>query len=84
MDVAVMNGDLALGDTLRQNVGMIMQSFKGDWKEHPTLGVAIGECVGDENVAAWKREAVEQLRRDGMTVGTVKKEGQRIDITAKY
>lgn len=84
VDVAVVGGDIALGDTLQQNVGMILQSFKGDWKEYPTLGVAIGECVGDENPTAWKREAVEQLRRDGMTVGPVVINGDNINIRAKY
>ncbi len=83
-DLVVKDHDLALGNTLQQNVLNILQSAKGEWKEYPSMGVAIGECVGDDNMEAVKREVVEQLRRDGMDVGVVSMNGKNININAKY
>ncbi len=37
--------DLVLGDTTLQNQALILQSQKGEWKEHPMVGCGIGDMA---------------------------------------
>lgn len=83
-DIALTEGDLAIGDTLGQNMQLIVASPKGDWKQHPDVGAGAYEMVNEEEPVAWKNEICEQLRRDGMEVGQITMNDGRMAIRAKY
>lgn len=83
-DIVLEDGDMAIGDTLGQNMQLIVASPKGDWKQHPDVGAGAYEMVNEEDSVAWKNELHEQLRGDGMEVGQMRMNDNRLVITAKY
>lgn len=85
-DVMVKGCDLATGDTLEQNVAMMLELEKGELKQYPTMGVGIGGMVADEDRAYWNREIRETLKADGMKVETLSMDanGESIHIKARY
>lgn len=62
---------LVIGETAAQNQAIILQSFKGEFKEYPTLGVGISDILSDNEPTGWRREIALQLESDGMKVRTV-------------
>ncbi|WP_418450193.1 hypothetical protein [Alistipes sp.] len=66
----IANG-LQIGDTTKQNQAIILQAFKGEFKEYPTLGVGISDILNDNETAGWKREIILQLEADDMKVKEV-------------
>ena len=76
--------DLVLGDTTLQNQALILQSQKGEWKEHPMVGCGIGDMANDDDTNAWRRAIREELARDGMTVRNLRIEENNITIDADY
>ncbi len=67
---------LEVGDTAYQNQALILQAFKGEFKEHPVLGVGISDMVCDHEAVGWRREIAVQLEADGMKINE-----SRLDIT---
>lgn len=62
---------LVVGNTGYQNQAVILQAFKGELKEYPTMGVGISDMVCDNEPTGWKREIALQLELDGMAVNDV-------------
>lgn len=60
--------DLVVGNATYQNQAVILQAFKGEFKEYPAIGVGIFDIVCDNDPTGWKREIALQLELDGMTV----------------
>ncbi len=83
-DVLVMGCDLAIGDTIGQNMSMMLNMEKGELKEFPTLGAGIGAMVADEDRAYWQREIRETLKSDGMNVQSVTWVKNKLYIKAQY
>lgn len=77
-------GGLAVGNTLYQNQALILQACKGEYKEHPTLGVGIAAMVCDDDVIGWKREIALQLEADSMLVEKIDITTQKLVINAEY
>jgi hypothetical protein len=75
---------LAIGDTLYQNQALILQTGKGEYKEHPTLGVDIAAMVNDDDLVGWKREISLQLESDGMRVDKLEITRKKLVIDANY
>jgi len=75
---------LMLGNTLNQNVYIIMRAQKGDNKEHPLLGVGIEDMTGDNDPLFWKRAIREELAKDGMRVQTLSVSDSKIIVKAEY
>lgn len=71
LDLQLDGRDLALGDTLQQNLHLILVSYPGEWKSAPTLGVGIESAVGDNDTNAWRNDIREHLKRDGLTVAAI-------------
>lgn len=86
LDLNLDGCDLALGNTLQQNLYLILVSYQGEWKSAPTLGVGIESAVGDHDVSAWRADIREHLKRDGLTVGTVEYDtlSEKLNIKASY
>lgn len=77
---------LEIGTTTFQNQALILQAFKGEFKEYPTLGVGISDILGDDEMTGWKREIALQLKTDGMKVKTVDLDlkNNKLTIDAEY
>nr|DAR27471.1 MAG TPA: Tail lysozyme [Caudoviricetes sp.] len=77
---------LCIGETTYQNQALILQAFKGEFKEYPMLGVGISDLIGDNEQAGWKREIALQLEMDGMAVETVELDikGKKLIVDAGY
>ena len=76
--------DLAVGDVTLQNQALILQSQKGEWKEHPMVGCGIEGITNDDDNGQWKRDIREQLTRDGLKVRSLKINQDNIEIDAEY
>lgn len=71
-DIDVLESNtINIGDVTLQNQAVILQAFKGEFKENPTLGVGISNMVCDNEITGWQREILLQLEADGMTVKDV-------------
>lgn len=69
--LGVIEQGLVIGNTVYQNQAVILQAFKGEFKEYPTMGAGIFDIVCDNDPTGWKREIALQLELDGMTVNDV-------------
>ena len=77
---------LSIGETTAQNQAIILQAFKGEFKEHPTLGAGISDILGDNETTGWRREIALQLEADGMKVNSVGLDlkNNKLTIDAEY
>ena len=73
-------------NTCYQNQAIILQAFKGEFKEYPTLGAGISDMVCDNEQTGWKREIALQLELDGITVKDVNIDlsNQKLIVDAAY
>lgn len=73
------NGELVTtDDATEQNQKLILLTNKGEWKEHPKVGVGIIDFIlGDGDVDDLQKEIQEQMEMDGMTVN-------RLDIEKDF
>jgi hypothetical protein len=37
-DLLILNGDFAVGESEMQEVGLILETMQGEWKENPVIG----------------------------------------------
>lgn len=86
VDIAIRNSDIAVGDSTLQNVGLMLITQQGEWKQYPSLGVGIDQITGDEDNRYWSREIRETLKRDGLNIERMKIDFNEgiIDIDARY
>ena len=69
-----------MGDTQAQEEYLVLMSQKGEWKEHPMVGVGIGDMVNDEDLRYWKREIMEGLQRVGIKIKGVSLKNGQLEI----
>lgn len=82
VDLEVADGGMAVGETQSQEAALVLMTQKGEWKEHPLVGVGLADAVGDEDTRYWKREITEQMARIGIKIkGVSIKDGQ---LTINY
>jgi len=70
-EVIVKNGSVALGDVTLQNQYMILVAQKGEFMEHPTLGVGISDALRDDDVLEWKKRIREDFAKDDLKVNKI-------------
>ncbi len=75
---------LSIGNTLYQNQYLILNSQKGEFKEHPVVGVGISDMSSDDELNVWKREIREQLSADGMRVERLNITESKMELKATY
>ncbi|MCQ2359948.1 MAG: hypothetical protein MJ009_00505 [Paludibacteraceae bacterium] len=75
---------ICLGETTPQNQAFILIAQKGDFKEHPTVGVGINDMAKDNNLSLWRRAIIDALVEDGQRVNSVKVTETSIHIDAEY
>ena len=83
-DLLIKNGDFVLNDTEGQDIAFLLESFKGEWKEHPLVGAEIIQLVKSRATETRiKRDVYEQLSNDGFRQIEIKIEYPDVNIDAK-
>lgn len=76
---------LVLGNTLHQNQAIILIANPGELKFNPTVGVAIGDLLLDDDYLRFRHRIREHLTKDGMKVKSVElSKNQSLKIEASY
>lgn len=72
-DVTIANGDFAIGDSLDQEVGLILRMNKGELKEDPLLGTDLIRLINSNTSELEVKQLVKvQLARDGKSYDELK------------
>ncbi|MCQ2319449.1 MAG: hypothetical protein MJZ90_11115 [Bacteroidales bacterium] len=80
-DLVFTHGDLAIGDSDEQNAQLIVDAEKGEYKEHPQVGVGLRKYIkstGRER--EMRREITLQLGLDGYDNASVETDNGTIKI----
>ena len=80
VDIELDGGTMATGETQFQEEYLVLASQKGEWKEHPLVGVGVADIVGDEDLRYWKREIMENLARVGIKIKGVSLNNGQLEI----
>ena len=72
-DLKIINGDFDIGESEMQEVGLILQSTQGEWKENPLLGPNLFRFIkAKTNKAEIEREVSLHLAMDNKDFQTLK------------
>ncbi len=64
-DIQIENGDLVIGDSFQQEVGLIVQSNQGEWKSEPLIGANLIELINSEaSESEYKSKIKQALKLD--------------------
>ena len=64
-DIQIENGDLVIGDSFQQEVGLIVQSNQGEWKNEPLVGSNLIELINSEaSESEYKSKIKQALKLD--------------------
>ena len=83
-DLKIENGDLVLGYSDTQHQNLLLVTFKGQWKEKPTMGVGAAGFLKDEDVQGLAAEIKQEFERDGMRVNKIEVTTENIKVDAAY
>lgn len=86
-EMKIVNGDFVVDDANHQHIRSIIAAKKGDWKQHPLIGVGIMEYINAPLTRAVKtkfeKEVRLQLNMDGFEDIIIEVENwESINITA--
>ena len=84
-DILFKNGDIVIGISDNQNQKLILAANKGEYKQHPEVGVGIVQMIADDEFTEILIETKKQLEYDGMQIDDVRltQEGKMF-IEGKY
>lgn len=80
----VENGDFAVAPNLNQAQALLLQTNKGEWKQHPTMGVGVPNFLETFNMYELSREIREQFSKDGMKVNRVQINGTTLNVETEW
>ena len=79
------DGDFEVGYSDNQQQKAILTTEKGEWKEHPEVGVGIAQMLADDLYTEMLIEVKKQLEYDGMQINDVAlQEGGKLLIDGQY
>ena len=84
LDMMVADGDLVTEENLKQAQQLLLVTYKGEWKQHPTAGVGVANYLETASAGELSREIREQFSRDGMKVSSVKISGTTLEVEATW
>lgn len=84
LDLQIVAGDFVVGDATEQNQHLLLLSNKGDYKQHPKVGVGINGFLLDEEQQDMMREIRSQFENDGMKVNKLVYADGKLKIDAPY
>lgn len=84
-DLNFSRGDFDVGFSDLQQQKRIVVSNKGEWKQHPEVGVGIVDMIADDRYTEMLIEVKKQLEYDGMQIDDVAlKENGKLFIDGTY
>lgn len=83
-DMQIANGDFVAGESLNQQVGLLLLFNKGELKQYPLTGVGIYELINTESADDIKNAVREQLKDDGLKLRALELTNNKLYITADY
>jgi hypothetical protein len=75
---------LVVGDVTAQNQAAILIAQKGEFKEHPTMGVGLNDIINDNNAMYWENQISEQLNSDGQRITRLSIDEKGLILDANY
>jgi hypothetical protein len=82
-DLLIVDGDFAVGDSLNQQVGLLLLVNKGEVKQHPLTGVGINDLLLAESMTEIYNEVRMQLKDDGLKLRKIEQVNGKIYIAAE-
>lgn len=70
-DLLIDKGDFVVGDSDARHVEDIIESFPGEWKQFPSMGVGIMTFLKSENGKAAVALIQSQLQADGYSINAI-------------
>lgn len=83
-DIAIKGGDLFVGDSLDQEVGLILRLNQGELKSDPLLGPNLTASLKGSDTERIKRTIKLHLELDGKQVRKIAYDGSVIHIDASH
>ena len=84
-DLQLLAGDFEVGHSDNQQQKAILTTEKGEWKEHPEVGVGIAQMLADDLYTEVLIEIKKQLEYDGMQFNNVAlQEGGKLLVDGQY
>ena len=83
-ELMVENGDFVVAHNLKQAQTLLLQTNKGEWKQHPTMGVGVPHYLETFDMYELSREIREQFSQDGMNVDRVQINGTTLNVEAEW
>lgn len=83
-DLAVADGDLAIGSVGDDNAYLLLVTSKGDWKGSPLTGVGVVRFLNAPDDRALEREVRIQLEADGFACRSVQLLSDKLKIEAEW
>lgn len=81
----IKDGDFVIGESTYQHQKHLLLAEKGDYKQHPTTGVASKRYLERESPDEYARAIRQEFVADGMSVKTLKiLENLELSIDAEY
>jgi hypothetical protein len=72
-DLAIVNGDFVIGDSIDQEVAALLQLNKGELKEHPILGTDLIKLINSNTSELELKQIIKtELKRDGKSYQELK------------
>ncbi|HUM50492.1 MAG TPA: hypothetical protein PK431_01715 [Chitinophagales bacterium] len=84
LDIEIKDGDFVIGDSTVQNQHLLLLANKGDFKEHPKVGVGMNSYLLDEAEQELMRAIRDQFEADGMKVKSLIFNDGKVTIDANY
>jgi hypothetical protein len=81
---ALIVSGLVVGNVTAQNQAAILIAHKGEFKEHPTVGVGLNDIVNDDNAMFWENEIAGQLKGDGQRITRLSLDEKGLTLEADY
>jgi hypothetical protein len=75
---------LMVGNTLPQNQALILLTEKGELKEYPLFGVGINGIINDNELEYWRKEIMDMMEQDGMTLSVLELTTKGLKIEGGY
>ena len=71
-DLLIVDGDMVMGESSAQHIGLMLQSNKGDWVQNPTVGIGLIDLVNDDGLPSDLITTIRrELIKDGCTISTL-------------
>jgi hypothetical protein len=75
---------MVVGDVTVQNQAAILMAHKGEFKEHPAVGVGLNDITNDDNAMFWEKEIAQQLINDGQRITRLSLSATGLILEAAY